>query len=69
MLRLLIRKTAWDMDRMDHKQIERELSDKVSMCNYWGNRLVCEAADCLHERSLIIKFVMIIFILQPSCLI
>ena len=45
MLRLLIRKTAWDMDRMEHKQIERELSDKVSMCNYWANRLVCEAAD------------------------
>jgi len=45
MLRLLIRKTAWDMDRMDHKQIERELSDKVSMCNYWANRLCCEAAD------------------------
>jgi acyl-CoA dehydrogenase len=45
MLRLLIRKTAWEMDRMDHKQVERELSDKVSMCNYWGNRLCCEAAD------------------------
>ena len=45
MLRLLIRKTAWDMDRMDHRQIERELSDKVSMCNYWANRLVCETAD------------------------
>ena len=45
MLRLLIRKTAWDMDRMEHKQIERELSDKVSMCNYWANRMVCEAAD------------------------
>ena len=45
MLRLLIRKTAWDMDRMEHKAIERELSDKVSMCNYWANRLVCEAAD------------------------
>ena len=45
MLRLLIRKTAWEMDRMDHKQIERELSDKVSMCNFWGNRLVCAAAD------------------------
>ncbi|MBN9570527.1 MAG: acyl-CoA dehydrogenase family protein, partial [Alphaproteobacteria bacterium] len=38
-LRLLIRKTAWEMDRMPHKQVERELSDKVSMCNYWGNRL------------------------------
>ncbi|MBA4161463.1 MAG: acyl-CoA dehydrogenase [Novosphingobium sp.] len=45
MLRQLIRKTAWEMDRMDHKQIERTLSDKVSMCNYWANRLVCEAAD------------------------
>ncbi|WP_116969241.1 acyl-CoA dehydrogenase family protein [Blastomonas sp. UPD001] len=45
MLRLLIRKTAWDMDAMPHKAIERELSDKVSMCNYWANRLCCEAAD------------------------
>jgi acyl-CoA dehydrogenase len=33
------------MDRMDHKMIESELSDKVSMCNYWSNRLVCDAAD------------------------
>ncbi|HWA60875.1 MAG TPA: acyl-CoA dehydrogenase, partial [Caulobacteraceae bacterium] len=45
MLRLLIRKTAWEMDRMPHKEVERQLSDKVSMCNYWGNRLCCEAAD------------------------
>ena len=45
MLRLLIRKTAWEMDRMEHKEVERRLSDKVSMCNYWGNRLCCEAAD------------------------
>ena len=45
MLRLLIRKTAWQMDQMDHKEVERTLSDKVSMCNYWANRLVCEAAD------------------------
>ena len=45
MLRLLIRKTAWQMDRMEHKAIEREISDKVSMCNYWANRLVCQAAD------------------------
>ena len=45
MLRLLIQKTAWEMDRMDHKAIEHEISDKVSMCNYWANRLVCEAAD------------------------
>jgi len=45
MLRWLIRKTAWDMDHMEHKEVERQLSDKVSMCNYWGNRLCCEAAD------------------------
>jgi len=45
MLRLLIRKTTWEMDRMEHKEVERQISDKVSMCNYWGNRLVCEAAD------------------------
>ncbi len=45
MLRLLIRKTAWEMDRLDHKAIEHTVSDKVSMCNYWANRLVCEAAD------------------------
>ena len=44
-LRLLIRKTAWEMDRMPHKRIEWELSDKVSMCNFWANRLCCEAAD------------------------
>src|SRR3546814_16867471 len=45
MLRLLIRKTAWDMDHMPHKEIEHRLSDKVSMCNYWANPLCCEAAD------------------------
>jgi alkylation response protein AidB-like acyl-CoA dehydrogenase len=45
MLRLLIRKTAWEMDQIPHKEIERLLSDKVSMCNYWANRLCCEAAD------------------------
>ena len=45
MLRLLIRKTAWQMDQMQHKEVERHLSDKVSMCNYWANRLACEAAD------------------------
>ncbi|HEU4821018.1 MAG TPA: acyl-CoA dehydrogenase family protein [Qipengyuania sp.] len=45
MLRLLIYKTAWQMDRLPHAEIERQLSDKVSMCNYWANRLVCEAAD------------------------
>ncbi len=45
MLRMLIYKTAWQMDNMPHKEIERSISDKVSMCNYWANRLVCEAAD------------------------
>ena len=45
MLRLLIYKTAWEMDRLDHADIEHRLSDKIAMCNYWANRLVCEAAD------------------------
>ncbi|MEP3049921.1 MAG: acyl-CoA dehydrogenase [Erythrobacter sp.] len=45
MLRMLIYKTAWQMDNMPHKEIEKTISDKVSMCNYWSNRLVCEAAD------------------------
>ena len=45
MLRLLIRKTAWQMDQMPKPEVEKRLSDKVSMCNYWSNRLVCEAAD------------------------
>ena len=45
MLRLLIQKTAWEMDQMSGPQIQEQLSDKVSMCNYWGNRFCCEAAD------------------------
>jgi acyl-CoA dehydrogenase len=45
MLRQLIRKTAWEMDRMPQPEVARRLSDKVSMCNYWANRLCCEAAD------------------------
>ena len=45
MLRLLIRKTAWQMDQMPKPEVEKRLSDKVSMCNYWANRLCCEAAD------------------------
>ncbi len=45
MLRLLIRKTAAEMDATAHVEIERKLSGKISMCNYWANRLVCEAAD------------------------
>ncbi len=41
MLRALIHKTAWQMDT----QGAFSVSDKVSMCNYWSNRLCCEAAD------------------------
>ncbi|KAF2640621.1 acyl-CoA dehydrogenase NM domain-like protein [Massarina eburnea CBS 473.64] len=45
MLRQLIRKTAVEMDSMPHVEVERKIGDKVSMCNYWANRLCCEAAD------------------------
>ncbi|MFM5916394.1 MAG: acyl-CoA dehydrogenase [Novosphingobium sp.] len=45
MLRTLIYKTAWEMDQLPHKELEHKLSDKISMCNYYANRLVCEAAD------------------------
>ncbi len=41
MLRALIHKTAWLMDTNGPFSV----SDKVSMCNYWANRLCCEAAD------------------------
>ncbi len=41
MLRALIHKTAWIMDTEGVFMA----SDKVSMCNYWANRLCCEAAD------------------------
>jgi alkylation response protein AidB-like acyl-CoA dehydrogenase len=41
MLRALIHKTAWLMD--EHGAFSQ--SDKVSMCNYWSNRMCCEAAD------------------------
>ena len=41
MLRALIHKTAWGMDTYGNFQV----SDKVSMCNYWANRLCCDAAD------------------------
>ena len=45
MLRMMIYKTAWQMDGMPKPEVEKRLSDKVSMCNYWANRLCCEAAD------------------------
>jgi acyl-CoA dehydrogenase len=41
MLRALIHKTAWLMDRDG----AFSCSDKVSICNYQANRLCCEAAD------------------------
>jgi acyl-CoA dehydrogenase len=41
MVRNLVRKTAWHLDRQDHL----EVSHLVSMCNYRANRLVCDAAD------------------------
>ncbi|MBK6961466.1 MAG: acyl-CoA dehydrogenase family protein [Gammaproteobacteria bacterium] len=41
MLRALIHKTAWSMDKYGNFSV----SDKVSMCNYTANRLCCEAAD------------------------
>ncbi len=41
MIRALIHKTAWGMDKYG----AFSQSDKVSMCNYWANRLCCEAAD------------------------
>jgi alkylation response protein AidB-like acyl-CoA dehydrogenase len=41
MVRNLVYKTAWLLDRVHHM----EVSDKVSMANYRANRLVCDAAD------------------------
>jgi acyl-CoA dehydrogenase len=41
MLRALIHKTAWGMDTYG----AFSQSERVSMCNYWSNRLCCEAAD------------------------
>jgi alkylation response protein AidB-like acyl-CoA dehydrogenase len=41
MLRALIHKTAWQMDTTGNFSASRN----VSMCNYWANRLCCEAAD------------------------
>lgn len=41
MVRGLVYKTAWHLDRNNHL----EVSDWVSMANYRGNRLACNAAD------------------------
>ena len=45
MIRNLVYKTAAQMDEMSKPEVAIYLSDKVSMCNYRANRLVCEAAD------------------------
>ncbi|KAF3766956.1 hypothetical protein M406DRAFT_40052 [Cryphonectria parasitica EP155] len=51
MLRLLILRTATEMDEIQKHYIppwvaiERELGHKISMCNFWANRLATEAAD------------------------
>ncbi len=41
MVRNLVYRTAWHLDRQDHMAV----SDQVSMCNYRANRLACQAAD------------------------
>ena len=41
MVRALVHKTAWGMDTYG----PFSQSERVSMCNYWANRLCCEAAD------------------------
>lgn len=41
MLRALVHQTAVDLDA----KAQMEVSDRVSMCNYRANRLVCDAAD------------------------
>ena len=41
MLKVFIYKTAWLMDRDG----AFSASEQVSMCNFWANRLCCEAAD------------------------
>lgn len=55
MLRLLILRTGVEMDQVSERSlgtgeapwiaIEKQLGHKISMCNYYANRLVCEAAD------------------------
>lgn len=45
MIRTFIYKTAWEMDQMSKPDVAKHLSDRVSMCNYRANRLVCQVAD------------------------
>jgi alkylation response protein AidB-like acyl-CoA dehydrogenase len=41
LVRGLVYRTAWELDRKNHMQV----THLVSMCNYRANRLACEAAD------------------------
>jgi len=41
MVRWLVYRTAWHLDRRHHLEVSHE----VSMCNYRANRLACDAAD------------------------
>jgi alkylation response protein AidB-like acyl-CoA dehydrogenase len=46
LLRTLIRRTAVEMDELAaHGESAVSIGHRVSMCNFRGNRLVCEAAD------------------------
>lgn len=45
MLRHYIFHVAAAMDRMPKPEISARLSDKIAICNYRANRLVCDAAD------------------------
>lgn len=45
MLRQLIYSVSAAMDTMPKVDVAKRLSDKISMCNYRANRLVCDAAD------------------------
>lgn len=44
-LQALTLQTAWEMDRMNKREVASKLSDTVAVCNYRANRLACEAAD------------------------
>ena len=51
MLRLLIRKTAWEMDQLTQAQVEHTLSDRVSMCNYLGEPPVLRSRRPRHAGA------------------
>ncbi|MEM6775680.1 MAG: acyl-CoA dehydrogenase family protein [Pseudomonadota bacterium] len=44
-LQALTLQTAWEMDRMNKREVASKLSDTVAVCNYRANRLACDAAD------------------------